>query len=110
MPKAPQPSDERAAGGIFPVSSTHLASWAVLVGVGALLLLFASSDLGELWRVATAIHPILLGIPFLLALASYVTMSLSYAGIAHAAGARVPFWEMFKVTIVGNTVNYIVTT
>ena len=31
-------------------------------------------------------------------------MSLSYAGIAHADGAAVPFWEMFKVTIVGNTV------
>jgi len=110
MPKAPQPSGERAAGGLIPVSSSHLVSWAVLVGIGALLLLFASSDLGELWRVTTAINPVLLIVPFFFALASYVTMSLSYAGISHAAGARVPFWEMFKVTIVGNTVNYIVTT
>jgi uncharacterized protein (TIRG00374 family) len=110
MSKAPQPSEERAAGGSLPVSSSHLASWAVLVGVGALLLLFAYSDLGELWRVTTAINPGLLAIPFFFALASYVTMSLSYEGIAHASGARVPFWEMFKVTIVGNTVNYLVTT
>jgi uncharacterized protein (TIRG00374 family) len=82
----------------------------VVVGIAALVLLFASSDLGELWQTATAIDPLLLLIPFVFSLGSYVTMSLSYAGIARAAGAHVGFWEMYKVTIVGNTVNYIVTT
>ncbi len=37
-------------------------------------------------------------------------MALSYHGIARAAGAQVPFWDMLKVTCVANTVNYLVTT
>lgn len=110
MPKAPQPSDGGGAGGLLPASSSRLVSWAIVVGVGALVLLLASSDLGELWKTVAAVNPFLLTIPVAFALASYVTMSLSYEGIASAAGARVPFWEMFKVTVVGNTVNYIVTT
>lgn len=110
MPEAPQPSNGEAGGGLFPGRSSHLLSWAIVVGVGALVVLFASSDLGKLWKTATGINPFLLVIPVAFALASYVTMSLSYEGIARAAGARVAFGEMFKVTVVGNTVNYIVTT
>lgn len=110
MSTAPQPADKRASGGLLPSSSSHLLSWAILVGVGALVILVGSSDLGELWNTAASINPVLLAIPFAFALGSYATMALSYEGIAHAAGAKVAFWEMFKVTVVGNTVNYIVTT
>jgi hypothetical protein len=78
--------------------------------VGALVALFVSSDLGKLWETASRLNVVHLGFPVCFALASYATMALSYEGIARAAGARVPFLEMFKVTLVGNTVNYIVTT
>src|SRR5262245_56393588 len=37
-------------------------------------------------------------------------MARSYQGIATAAGADISFWEMFKVTIVASTVNYVVST
>jgi hypothetical protein len=37
-------------------------------------------------------------------------MSLSYHGIAAAAGIRMPFWEMLKITLVANTVNSLVST
>jgi uncharacterized protein (TIRG00374 family) len=90
--------------------SQLVASWAAVVAVGALVALFVSSDLGKLWETATRLEFVHLLFPMFFALASYATMALSYEGIARAAGARVPFKEMFKVTLVGNTVNYIVTT
>jgi uncharacterized protein (TIRG00374 family) len=37
-------------------------------------------------------------------------MARSYQGIAHAAGARLPFVAWLRITFVSNTVNYLVTT
>lgn len=110
MPNTPEPTGTGAGGGFFSTSSPHLVSWAAVVGVGALVVLFLSSDLGKIWALAASLNPLLLVIPAFFAVASYVTMALSYQGIARAAGARVPLGEMFKVTVVGNTVNYIVST
>jgi uncharacterized protein (TIRG00374 family) len=87
-----------------------LVSWALVLGVGVLVLLFVFADTRKLWQTAAEIDVALLLIPFACALASYIAMALSYQGIAAAAGADVPFWEMLKITFVANTVNYIVST
>jgi uncharacterized protein (TIRG00374 family) len=89
---------------------THLLSWALVLGIAALVLLFIFSDARKLWEIASTLDGRLLSIPFVLAVLSYVVMALSYEGIAHAAGAPVPFWDMLKITLVANTVNYIVST
>ncbi len=88
----------------------HIASSALILGITALVLLFVYSDAGKLWEATATIEPWLLAIPLLCSLASYVVMALSYQGIARGAGAEVPFWEMFKITLVANTVNYLVST
>jgi uncharacterized protein (TIRG00374 family) len=91
-------------------SRVHLVSWALVVGVAALVLLFVFSDANKLWEIASTLDFWLLSIPLVCGLASYVVMARSYQGIALAAGADVPFWEMLKITFVANTVNYIVST
>ncbi len=91
-------------------SQRRLASGALVLGIAALGLLFVFSDAGKLWEAASTINPLLLSIPLACALASYVVMALSYQGIARGAGSEVPFWEMFKITLVANTVNYVVST
>jgi len=80
------------------------------VGLGVLALLFVFSDTRKLWQTASTLDPLRLVVPLGCALASYVVMARSYQGIALAAGTRVPFWEMLKITFVANTVNYIVST
>lgn len=93
-----------------PTSRTHLVSWALVVGITALVAVLSFSDTRKLWETAAALNGWALLIPFGGALASYFFMALSYQGIAHAAGATMSFWEMLKITFVANTVNYIVTT
>lgn len=93
-------------------SSSHgnTATWAMLLGLVALVALFAFSDGRALWRAAKGVDLLLLLVPLGLAVASYVTMALSYQGIARAAGTDVPFGTMLRITFVANTVNYIVST
>jgi hypothetical protein len=91
-------------------SRSHLVSWALVLGLTALVLLFVFSDMRALWEAATAMDPWLLAIPFGCAILSFLIMALSYQGIARAAGSEVPFWDMLKITFVANTVNYLVTT
>ena len=93
-----------------PAGSTHLISWALVVGFVALGGLFFFSDARKLWETASTLDARLLLIPLLCGVASYALMALSYQGIAQAAGAEVPFWEMLKITFVANTVNYVVST
>ncbi len=92
------------------MSRTHLVSWALVLGIAALVLLFVFSDARKLWEIASTLSVWRLSIPLGCALLSYVLMALSYQGIARAAGAEVPFWEMLKITFVANTVNYVVST
>jgi uncharacterized protein (TIRG00374 family) len=89
---------------------SHLLSWLFVLGLVAFFLLFLFSDARELWRTASSLDVRLLILPLGCAIASYAIMALSYQGIAQAAGSRVPFWEMLKVTFVANAVNYLVTT
>jgi len=94
-----------------PRSGTpHALSWALVAGLLALVALFMFSDVRALWETAAAVDLRWLAVPFLCTVVSYATMARSYEGIARAAGARVSFVEMLRITLVANTVNYIVTT
>jgi len=81
---------------------------ALAAGLGLLVLLFLLSDTRKLLQAASAIDLWLLLVPLTCGMASYALMALSYQGIAAVAGARIPFWEMLKITFVANTANYIV--
>jgi len=105
-----KPAPLPAAPTMASRSHAHLISWALVLGVGAFVLLFVFSDTQKLWQIASTLDARLLSIPIGCALASYVVMARSYQGIARAAGCDVPFWEMLKITFVANTVNYIVST
>lgn len=97
---------------VAPTSKSHghMASYAMLVGVAFLILLFVFSDADKLWEAASTIDPLLLSIPAICAVVSYMVMALSYQGIARGAGYHVSFAEMFKITLVANTVNYLIST
>ncbi|MBP1687036.1 MAG: hypothetical protein H6Q33_3179 [Deltaproteobacteria bacterium] len=107
LPQAQHASDP--IPGIPKQSRGHLIG-ALGLGFAVLVLLFVFSDARMLWQTASAVDPWLLLVPLACALLSYVLMALSYQGIADAAGAHVPFWEMLKITFVANTANYIVST
>ncbi|MBI4514866.1 MAG: flippase-like domain-containing protein [Deltaproteobacteria bacterium] len=70
--------------------------------------MLALTDLREMARVVQQADPWLLLLPLGCTVLSYLVMALSYQGIAHAAGAAVPFGEMLKITFVANTANYLV--
>ncbi len=110
IPQARQMKPEPAAPvGAASRSRTHWI-WAPVLGLGLLVLLFVFSDASKLWETASTLDVPLLAIPLACGLASYIAMALSYQGIARAAGADVPFWEMLKITFVANTANYVVST
>jgi len=46
-------------------------------------------------------------LPLLATFLSYLTMSISYEGIVRAAGASIGSRDMFRITLVANTANYI---
>lgn len=111
MNQEPSPKQDRPAAGLAP-SPSH-SRWvrlAMLLGLIAFAALFAFTDASELWRTLSQADLRWLGAPVLFAVATYLAMAMSYHGIALAAGARMSFWEMFKITIVANTVNYLVAT
>lgn len=78
-----------------------------LLGFG---LMFFYSDGRELLNVASSISLPRLAVPVALTLFSYVLMTLSYDGIARAAGTPTGFVPMLRITFVSNVVNYIVAT
>jgi len=109
-------ADDLSATGIAPgkslssYSTTRLllatASFA-LAGFG---LLYFYSDGKELAQVASSIAWPRLLAPIGATLFSYVLMTLSYDGIARAAGTPIGFLPMMRITFVSNIVNYIVAT
>lgn len=100
-PAAPAPA-VRASRRWLPI--------AVTLGIGALAAMFGFTDVREIRRVIAQADPWLLLVPVFFTALSYLVMALSYHGIARAAGARVPFREMLKITFVANTANYLVST
>ncbi len=79
-------------------------------GLLAFIVLFAVTDVPELWRVLANAEPLWLILPIGCVAASYITMALSYHGIALAAGERFGFLDMLKITLVANSLNYLVAT
>lgn len=96
----------KVAGGL----RRHVLSWAPAVGAAVLVLLFVLSDSRKLWEAASRIDLLRMAVPVGCAIVSYLTMALSYQGIARAAGYPVPFTEMLKITLVANTMNNLVST
>jgi len=72
--------------------------------------LLIAADTRELMATIAQIHPARLLLPILATMASYVAMARSYQGIAQAANVPFSFWEMFKITFVANSMNYVVAT
>ena len=103
----PSPSETLAAR---MLQRPQWLSWLMVLGLAALVALFAMSDARELWRAARELDIRLLALPVLCSLLSYLAMARSYQDIARAAGYSVPFWDMLKVTLVANTANYLITT
>jgi uncharacterized protein (TIRG00374 family) len=110
----PQPSEKPQPSvlvvGRSPRTRVHALSWALVLGVAALVALFVFSDARKLGDTLATLDWRLLLVPLTCGLASYAIMAKSYQDIARAAGAEVPFWEMLKITCVANTVNYLVST
>jgi len=80
----------------------------VLVLVYAYMVVTAGG--GNLIDIITSLDPWLLALPLVCTFLSYVTMSLSYEGIARAAGATVSSAHMLRITFVANTANYVLPT
>lgn len=78
----------------------------VLVLVYAYLVVTAGGR--SLIETLTDLDPVLLVLPLLATFLSYMTMSLSYEGIARAAGCRVGQRAMLRITFVANTANYVI--
>jgi len=72
--------------------------------------MFFYSDGRQLLNVASSIAWPRLLLPIGATLFSYVLMTLSYDGIARAAGTPIGFLPMLRITFVSNVVNYIVAT
>ncbi len=81
---------------------------AVLFGVGVLIFVVTRSDVQRLRETARGVVPSLLLLPALATAGSYFTMARSYQGIAAAAGHRIAFFDMLRITLVANTANYLV--
>jgi len=96
--------------GISTRPSRNLSLLAAVFAVVALgLMLFYSDGRALLEAVRSISWPRLL-VPVGLTLLSYLFMTLSYEGIAQAAGAPIGLRPMLRITIVSNTINYLVAT
>jgi uncharacterized protein (TIRG00374 family) len=99
---APQP--EGAAQLWFRIRWVVIFGGIALVAVYAFLI--AGAGVGKLLDTVT-VQPGLLVLPLLATCLSYITMSLSYEGIARAAGVRIRSRDMLRITFVANTANYV---
>lgn len=111
--RPPSPAEVAAVegeAGIPAHSSRGLGLLAVAFALAALGLLYLFGDGRELWRAAAGVPPLRLLVPVGLTVLSYLLMALSYEGIAAAAGHPIGLGPMFRITVVSNTVNYLVAT
>ena len=87
--------------------------WGIALGVLLVALYtYAVMTAGgrDLAEVLASLDPFLLTLPLLATLLSYLTMSLSYEGIARAAGSNIRRRDMLRITFVANTANYVLPT
>ncbi len=107
LEEGPDP-DGTPGQALAPRSRTRWVTLASIFGVAVLVFVITRSDLQRLRETATGIVPWLLLLPALATIGSYCTMARSYQGIAAAAGYRVSFPDMLRITLVANTANYLV--
>ncbi len=112
-PPVERKQEEPAA--YLPVSADSVRSsrWvrsAFVLGLVAFGAIFLFTDSHELWKVLARANPWLLTLPILCMVASYLAMARSYQGIAIAAGCPVSLADMLKITLVANSMNYLVAT
>ena len=79
-------------------------------GLAVLVFVVTRGDLDQLRQTARGTDPVLLLIPVLATVGSYLTMARSYQGIAAAAGHTIGFLDMLRITVVANTANYLLST
>jgi glycosyltransferase 2 family protein len=91
-------------------SSSAWIRVAVLLGAVAFIAIFFFTDLRALWQTLTSANPWILPLPILFVALSYLTMALSYQGICAAADHPVPLWDMLKITLIANSINYLLAT
>jgi uncharacterized protein (TIRG00374 family) len=87
--------------------------WGIALGVLLVALYtYAVMTAGgrDLADVISTLDPFLLSLPLFATLLSYLTMSLSYEGIARAAGSDIRQRDMLRITFVANTANYVLPT
>ena len=82
----------------------------VLLAVLAFAILFAFTDVSAFVDILTNADPVMLALPLLCVAASYIAMALSYHGIAKAAGGEISFVDMLRITLVANSLNYLLAT
>ena len=104
MPPHKPPSRRRRRGRPAWIGGT------LVIALLAFAVLFAFTDINELADILANANLPLLALPLLCVIASYVTMALSYHGIARAAGGQISFMDMLKITLVANSLNYILAT
>lgn len=96
-----------------PASSTRRARVALVLavagGLGVLVALVLLAGWRELSAELRDIPPLALAGPLLFSALSYAAMARSYQGIAEAAECRLSFPTWLRITVVSNTVNYVVT-
>jgi glycosyltransferase 2 family protein len=99
--------------GAAPFGRPHGGRWirgALVIAVAAFAAMFAFVNATKLWHILTNADPWWIAGAVLFGFGAYGAMSLSYQGIAKAAGVTMPFVEMLRITLVANTVNYLVAT
>ena len=92
--------------GIAPRPRRWLAA-AGLFGAAVLAFVVSRANLEQLRETARGVEPVLVLLPILATVGSYLTMARSYQGIAAAAGYQLPFVDMLRITLVANTANYL---
>jgi uncharacterized protein (TIRG00374 family) len=100
---------------VSPESLVHPSSrrwlfFGVAVGVVAIAMIVIASDGGALLHVAERVRPRILLLPVVCTAGSYAAMAVSYQRIAAAAGLRLPFAEMLKITLASTALNYVFST
>lgn len=112
---APEEQKGEESAAYLPVSAESVhgsrwVRWAFVLGLAAFAAIFLFADMGELWQVLARADPLYAVLPVLCMVASYLTMARSYQGIAVAAGCPVSLTEMLKITLVANSMNYLIAT
>ncbi len=82
----------------------------LVLAVAAIATIVIAIDARALVRVAGSIRPTMLLLPVLCTAGSYAAMTASYQRIADAAGLRLSFGEMLKVTLASTAANYVFST